>query len=150
MRLTSPVFEDHEMIPSRYTCDGLNVSPPFAWSEAPLQTRSFALVCIDPDAPSGDFYHWGVYDIAANTTHLPEHYPADGAFRSQGRNDFQKRGYGGPCPPHGHGIHRYRFRLFALDVERLPVAGNADCRKIEALSRSHAVATAELTGLYTR
>jgi len=150
MRLTSPAFGNHEVIPARYTCDSADVSPPLAWWDAPPETRSFALVCVDPDAPSGDFYHWAVYDIPADNTYLPEHYPADGAVSAQGRNDFQRKGYGGPCPPRGHGMHHYRFQLFALDVDHLPVAATAPGRGIEARARAHAIATAELIGLYAR
>jgi hypothetical protein len=150
MRLTSSAFGDHEMIPIRYTCDGSDISPPLAWSGTPTETRSFAVVCVDPDAPAGDWYHWAVYDIPADIAHLEEHYLADGVLSSQGRNDFRKKGYAGPCPPHGHGMHHYHFQLFALDVDRLPVAGSAHCREIETSARSHAIARAELTGLYAR
>jgi Raf kinase inhibitor-like YbhB/YbcL family protein len=150
MRLTSSAFSDREKIPIRFTCDGADVSPPLAWWDAPTEARSFAIVCVDPDAPSGNWYHWAVYDIPDDITHLPEHYPPDGRVPSQALNDFGKKGYGGPCPPHGHGTHHYHFKLFALNVEHLPLPVAPRCREVENMARAQAIATADLIGTYSR
>jgi Raf kinase inhibitor-like YbhB/YbcL family protein len=150
MRLTTMAFTSNSAVPKRYTCDGADVSPPLQWSGAPAETRSFALVCADPDAPAGVWYHWAAYDIPAAMTGLAEHCPPDLADFAQARNDFGKRGYGGPCPPRGHGRHHYRFKLFALDVETLGLGPSAGCRDVEQKAEAHAIATAELVGVYSR
>lgn len=150
MQLTSPAFANGGQIPRRYTCDGDDVSPPLQWSEAPAQTRSFALICRDPDAPSGMWYHWAAFDIAPDSVALPEHCPARCETMRQARTDFGKTGYGGPCPPQSHGRHHYHFTLYALDADRLAVAAGADCRAVETALGNHILATAELVGLYAR
>jgi Raf kinase inhibitor-like YbhB/YbcL family protein len=150
MRLTSSAFSDRDAIPVRFTCDGADISPPLAWADSPRDGRSFAVVCVDPDAPSGDWYHWAIYDIPADVAQLREHCPSDGRSFPQAQNDFGRNGYGGPCPPHGHGVHHYRFRLFALNVERLPLGASARCRDVERIARAHAIATADLVGVYSR
>ncbi len=150
MRLTSNAFTRGGLIPTRFTCDGANISPPLAWSGAAADTRSFAIVCSDPDAPSTVWYHWAIYDIPADVTSLPEHYPADAPGPPQALNNFRKRGYGGPCPPRGHGRHHYHFKLFALNVDRLGVGPTANCRDVEKAAQAHAIATAELVGVYSR
>ena len=116
MRLTSTAFADGERIPSRYTCDGENFSPPMSWSGAPRQTMSFVLLCDDPDAPLGMWRHWAVYDIPPSRTSLSANVPRAHAVEDfkQAINDFRHPGYGGPCPPPSHGPHRYYFRLLAL------------------------------------
>ena len=150
MRLTSSAFATGNHVPVRFTCDGANVSPPLAWSEAPAAAKSFALICADPDAPGGTWYHWAIYDIPPATRVLDEHWPPARASPPQGINDFRHSGYGGPCPPHGAPAHRYTFRLYALNVERLDLAAHAQCREVEAAGKAHAIATAELVGLYGR
>lgn len=115
--LTSPAFEDVQPIPDRYAKDRGNVSPPLLWSDAPPNTRSFALVVEDPDAPSGTFRHRILYNIPADRAGLEE--GADVSAFGRGVNDFGRNDYDGPRPPKGHGTHRYRFRLAALDVDRL-------------------------------
>jgi Raf kinase inhibitor-like YbhB/YbcL family protein len=149
LRLTSPAFTAEGTIPVRYTCDGEDMSPPLSWSGAPQGTRSFALICRDPDAPAGVWYHWALFDIAQDRHGLEERCRPGGGMH-QAVNDFGQRGYGGPCPPHGHGRHHYHFTLYALSVEYLDVAPGAHCRDVEAAARAHALATAELTGLYGR
>jgi Raf kinase inhibitor-like YbhB/YbcL family protein len=142
--LRSSAFQDGETIPRQFTCDGNNLAPPLAWSDAPEGTRSFALVMEDPDAPHGTFTHWFLYDISPNTTALGEQ-PGGTALP----NGFGRAAYGGPCPPAGHGSHRYIFTLFALDVSALEIHG----RTREALDRSlhaHTLATARLMGCYER
>lgn len=128
---TSPVFEDGGRIPNLYTCPGPNLSPPLTWDEVPGDVLSFALTCEDPDAPKGTFHHWAVYDIPAYARELPEGFGnAEHGNIRQARNGFGKIGWGGPCPPPGHGEHRYVFRLFALGVENLPVGDAPTCADI--------------------
>ena len=118
LTIKSSVFNDGEMIPSKYTCKGEDVSPPLSWEGAPSDTKSFALICDDPDAPFMTWVHWVIYDIPADVTELAEGVPKDNKLSNgakQGRNDFRKIGYGGPCPPPG-GAHRYFFKLYALDT----------------------------------
>ncbi len=150
MRLTSSAFADGAGIPRRFTCDGDDVSPPLAWSEAPAATRSFVLLCDDPDAPGGTWHHWAAYDIPADRTQLAEGAAKPGSGFQQAINDFQNSGYGGPCPPRRHGIHHYHFRLLALTVERLAVAGDPTCRAVEREARRHALEEATLVGVYER
>jgi Raf kinase inhibitor-like YbhB/YbcL family protein len=151
LKLESNAFYAGGRLPAKFTCDGGNSSPPLLWSAAPKGTRSFALVCSDPDPPSGTFYHWAVYDLTPDTQALPEGYPAraQGKGPRQAVNDFGRTGYGGPCPPKGHGPHRYFFRLYAMPLEALPVAGSS-AGEVERLAEEHALATAELVGVYER
>jgi len=151
MHFTSPAFGNGERIPERFSCDGLDQSPPLAWSEAPKGTHSFALFCDDPDAPGGTFHHWAVYDIPVSTHELPEGFPRTPTvgLARQGVNDFGKVGYGGACPPRGHGPHHYHFRLMALDVGHLSVRSSR-CGDIEATARTHSLAEIDLVGVYSR
>jgi Raf kinase inhibitor-like YbhB/YbcL family protein len=150
MRLTSSAFTRGGVIPRKFTCDGANISPPLIWSDAPAEVRSFAIVCSDPDAPSAVWYHWAIYDIPSETTSLPEHWPPDRAPPPQALNDFGKEGYGGPCPPRGHGRHHYHFKLYALKVERLGLGPVAKCREIEEAAQAQAITATELVGVYSR
>ena len=149
MRLTSSAFGSGAHVPARFTCDGDNVSPPLAWTDPPPSVRSFALICSDPDAPGGTWYHWGIYNIPPATRLLEAHWPLAGPL-PQAINDFGRAGYGGPCPPPGAHAHRYFFRLYALNIARLDVGAQPRCREVEAAAKAHAVATAELMGLYAR
>jgi len=152
LRLSSPEFAENARIPKRFTCDGDDVSPPLEWRDAPRETRSFAVLCDDPDAPAGTWHHWALFDIPPETTRLPAAYPTDprvGDTR-QALNDFQRSGYGGPCPPHGHGTHHYRFRLLALSVASLDLPKTARCPDVESAARSHAIAESQLIGTYAR
>jgi Raf kinase inhibitor-like YbhB/YbcL family protein len=142
--LTSSAFEDGETIPRACTCDGIDVAPPLAWSGAPEGTRSYALIMEDPDAPRGIFTHWLLYDIPATTTDLQEQ--ADGTALP---NSFGRAAYGGPCPPPGHGPHRYVFTLYAIDVPALDVRSRSRASFDRAL-RAHTLGTARLTGRYER
>jgi Raf kinase inhibitor-like YbhB/YbcL family protein len=150
--LTSPAFSDGARIPARYTCEGEDRSPPLAWSGAPAAALSLALICSDPDAPVGTWYHWVIFDLPAGRTELPEALDKDAAlpFARQAVNDFKRTGYGGPCPPKGHGTHRYQFRLLALDVAALPMPLRCDARAVEQTAKAHILAEATLTGLYSR
>ena len=152
LSLTSPAFDQGATIPKEYSCEGRDRSPPLTWSGAPEGTRSFALVCDDPDAPGGTFHHWAVWDIPAAWSQLDEgHGPeslSDGL--KQAENDFGKPGYGGPCPPEGHGTHHYHFRLMALSEESLPVAPGASCVEVQEAARPYVLETRELIGVYER
>ncbi|WP_244532974.1 YbhB/YbcL family Raf kinase inhibitor-like protein [Geitlerinema sp. PCC 9228] len=150
MELTSRAFSANQQIPSKYTCDGDDISPPLSWSEPPAGTQSFALICDDPDAPVGTFVHWVWFNIPADTRQLPESIaneanPSVGGI--QGKNNFGKLGYGGPCPPGGN--HRYFFKLYALDTQLSLEAGANKSQVVEAME-GHILANAELVGRYQR
>lgn len=152
LTLTSTAFSHGERIPERHTCEGDDLSPPLAWSGAPKGTASFALLCDDPDAPRGTWHHWAVFDIPADTSALREGYPPDAAVGRvrQAVTDFGRTGYGGPCPPPGHGIHHYFFKLLALNVARLDLPAGARCEDVEEGAEPHVLARAELMGTYSR
>ncbi len=133
-------------VPREFTCDGQDRIPPFAWSDPPPGTKSFAIVVHDPDAPRGDFVHWVAWNLP------PEMQSADPATPSrgiQGRNDFGKLGWGGPCPPRGHGPHRYVFEVVALD-RTLDLARGETRASLEAAMRGHVLARGELVATYER
>lgn len=150
MQLRSSAFLDGTTIPRRFTCDGTDLSPPLDWSDAPEATRSFVLLCDDPDAPAGTWRHWAAYDIPADRAALVEGAAQQGKGFKQAINDFQQPGYGGPCPPRGDGIHRYRFRLLALAVDRLPARREPSCQAVEREANKHLLAEAILIGTYQR
>lgn len=151
-QLTSTAFKAGERIPRRYTCDGDDRSPPLAWSGAPAGTKSFALLCDDPDAPAGTWHHWSLFDIPFSVVHLDEGYSSrERAVQTrQAVNDFGNVGYGGPCPPPGHGVHHYHFNLLALDVEKLKLATRPRCSEVKRAAKARMLAMAELIGLYSR
>ena len=144
-RLTSSAFDNGETIPGVFTCEGDNLAPPLTWSGAPEGARSFALIMDDPDAPNGTFTHWLLYDIPADATELGHHTAAGKTLR----NSFGRSGYGGPCPPPGHGPHRYFFTLYALDVAQLELHGAAR-QALERALHPHVLETAQLMGRYER
>jgi Raf kinase inhibitor-like YbhB/YbcL family protein len=143
--LSSPAFGEGQPIPARHTCDGENVSPALIWTAPPEGARSLALVVDDPDAPSGVWTHWLGWGIEPGPGALAEAERP----RSEGLNDFGKIGYGGPCPPRGHGPHRYVFRLYALDG-RLELPRGAKKYELERSLGGGVLAAAELTGTYER
>lgn len=145
MDVTSAVFTPDGPIPRRYTCDGAGVSPPLSWGEPPQGTRSFALIVDDPDAPGRVFTHWVAWGIPADRRGLDD---GEAAPR-EGRNDFGRHGWGGPCPPPGHGPHRYLFRLLALDTELdlEPASGKSE---LERAAEGHVLEEARLVGTYER
>ncbi|MDO8876501.1 MAG: YbhB/YbcL family Raf kinase inhibitor-like protein [Pseudolabrys sp.] len=152
MQLSSTAFSDGTAIPSRYTCDGEDISPPLSWKDSPTGTRSFVLLCDDHDAPGGTWHHWAAYDIPANLTS-----PVPGAAQrierlafKQAVNDFQNIGYGGPCPPPEHGLHHYNFRLLALSVDRLAVGKKPSCLDVAREARKHVLTEATVVGVYER
>lgn len=149
--LASSAFRNGQPIPAASSCDGRDQSPELNWSKPPEGTHSMALIADDPGAPGGTFRHWGVYDI------VPEaHGLAKGAGNETGGtltmavNDFGKAAYGGPCPPSGHGVHYYRFRLLALDVPSLDLPQAATVERLEAVAEPHVIGRAELIGTYER
>ncbi len=151
LRLRSPAFADGDLIPVAYTCTGADRSPPLRWDAPPPGTRSLALIMDDPDAPGGRFIHWVLYQIPPDRTELPEGVPAEPAVEGigfQGRNDFGRIGYGGPCPPPGP-AHRYRFTLYALDIspDLPPGAGAA---AVEQAIQGHIRGIGRLIGRYGR
>ena len=144
--LTSTAFEPRAEIPARYTCDGADVSPPLTWKGAPNGTASLVLMVHDPDARG--FTHWLAYEIPGGPSgSLPEAVAPDAATPKQGRNDFGKVGYGGPCPPAGTGTHHYVFGLWAVD-RSLGLTPGLKAPAVEAAMDGHILATTELVGLY--
>jgi Raf kinase inhibitor-like YbhB/YbcL family protein len=150
MQITSAAFRDGEDIPVKHTCDGEDVSPPLEWAGVPEGTKTLAIICDDPDAPMGIWVHWVVFNIPGNTTQLPEGVPPEreldiGAV--QGMNDFKKIGYGGPCPPSG--VHRYFFKIYALDSE-LDLTSGATKNHVMLSMEGHVLEEAHLMGTYRR
>lgn len=150
IQLISEAFSEGAMIPTRYTCDGEDVSPPLSWTELPPETGSFALICEDPDAPVGTWDHWVLFNIPASATGLPEAVSAtatldDGSVH--GNNSWGRLGYGGPCPPGG--THRYIFSLFALDIKLDLKSGATKSGLLKAME-GHILARTRLMGKYRR
>src|SRR5437868_241062 len=145
LRVSSSVFADGAPIPKKYTCDGQDVPPPLELSGVPTQSKSIAVICEDPDAPSGTFTHWVLYDVPASTGAIGE----GASIGKAGMNDFGKPGFGGPCPPKKDGAHNYRFHVYALDVDSLGRAGLSIQEAIDAMN-GHILAEGELTGIYER
>lgn len=143
--LESDAFANAQAISSRHSCEGEDVSPQLRWSDVPEGTRSLALVVDDPDAPGGVFTHWIAWGLDPAAEGLGEGEPAP----HEGQNDFGTSDYRGPCPPPGHGRHRYVFRLYALDAEPGLAAGAAKPELEEAIA-GHVLTTAELVGTYER
>jgi Raf kinase inhibitor-like YbhB/YbcL family protein len=145
----SSAFPEGGNIPALHTCDGADFSPALEWSGAPEGTQSFALVVDDPDASSGNWTHWLLYDLPAGTTNLPQGYRV-AAPALEGRNDFGRPGFGGPCPPKGHGSHRYNFRLCALNTATLGLPVAARRADVEKALKKHVLAEAKYLGRYER
>jgi Raf kinase inhibitor-like YbhB/YbcL family protein len=142
MKLMSNDFKHNEMMDSKFTCDGKDISPHLRWEGAPANTKSFALSCNDPDAPVGDWIHWYVYNIPANINEIKQGGPVPGI---EVQNDFRKTKYGGPCPPSG--THRYFFRIYALKVDNLERINKNNFREI---IKKNTIEPAEIIGLYKR
>jgi Raf kinase inhibitor-like YbhB/YbcL family protein len=142
LNISSPAFQEDEMIPSKYTCEGANVNPPLDIKNIPEEAKCLALIVDDPDAPNGTWVHWIVWNIPV-THHLKErHVPG-----KEGVNDFQQHRYGGPCPPSG--THRYFFKVYALDA-LLDLPANARKVDVEKAMSEHIIGFGELIGLYKR
>jgi Raf kinase inhibitor-like YbhB/YbcL family protein len=148
-KLFSSAFSDGGRIPSLHSCQGADVSPSLEWSGEPAGTRSFALVVDDPDAPSGTWTHWLLFDIPPTVHTLAQGY-APGSLGVSGTNDFGKLGYGGPCPPKGHGPHRYFFKLHALDVATLGLHAGVNASGLKQALEGHVLAEARCLGRYER
>ncbi len=145
MELWSDAFENGEAVPEMYTCDGENINPPLHFSDFPEGTESLAIMVEDPDAPSGDFTHWIIWNIPPDTREILEAEVPVGAV--QGMNDSGNLGYTGPCPPEGE--HRYFFRAYALDVV-LKLDEGAEQEDLQAAMEDHILDEAELVGIYSR
>jgi Raf kinase inhibitor-like YbhB/YbcL family protein len=150
IKIKSLAFEAGGMIPSKFTCDGPDVSPALEWESVPENAKTLAIICDDPDAPMGTWVHWVIFNIPAGLGGLEEDVPADEVLSSgaiQGINDFRRIGYGGPCPPSG--IHRYFFKIYALDTELDLKPGATKSQVLEAME-GHILAQGELMGRYSR
>jgi hypothetical protein len=150
-QLRSPAFKENELIPKKYTCDGSDVSVALNWSDPPKDTKSFALIVDDPDAPAGTWVHWVLYDLPPDTREIPENNPRQENLDNgakQGNNDFGKIGYGGPCPPAGPS-HRYVFKLYALD-KISGLSTKATKQQLLDVMKGHTLAEAQLVGTYKR
>jgi Raf kinase inhibitor-like YbhB/YbcL family protein len=156
MQITSTTFAEGQPIPQKYTCQGQDISPSLKWTNAPADTKSYALIADDPDAPDPrapkmTWVHWVLYDLPATTTELAEDVtkaPTLSNGAKQGINDFKHIGYGGPCPPPG-GAHRYYFKLYALDKMLELEPGATKSKLLEAM-QGHTLAEAQLMGTYQR
>lgn len=151
LELASSAFQPGSLIPQKFTCDGPDVSPQLRWSDLPAGTQSVSLILDDPDAPAGTWVHWVLYDLPPGVPELPEGVPPQEELPNggrQGRNDFRKIGYGGPCPPPGP-AHRYFFKLYALDAKTNLKPG-ATKAELERAMKGHVLAQAELIGRYKR
>ena len=146
LQVTSSAFAGNEAIPRKYTCDGDEVSPPLEWRSAPKNAKSLAVICDDPDAPSGTFTHWIVYDIPITVTKLDEGSSGHGV---EGTNGFGKIGYGGPCPPPADTAHHYIFHVYALEIGSLGRA-RMSRQEVDQAMKGHIIAEGRLTGRYQR
>ena len=150
LTVKSSAFTEGGMIPKEYTCDGEDISPQLEWTGAPEGTKSFAVICDDPDAPIGTFVHWVLFNLPAGTTELPKGVPNKTTLETgakQGTNDFNNIGYGGPCPPGG--THRYYFKIYALDTELALKPGVSKSDLLNAVE-GHILEEGRLMGKYQR
>jgi Raf kinase inhibitor-like YbhB/YbcL family protein len=152
MKITSSAFPHNGQIPTQYTCEGEDVSPPLSWSDVPPGAKSLALIVDDPDAPDPaapkmTWVHWVLYDIPPNVAGLPEAVKSLPPGTREGLNDWQRTSYGGPCPPVGR--HRYFFKLYALDVE-LPDLRHPRKAALEKAMKGHVLTEAQLFGTYQK
>lgn len=152
IEVTSSAFTEGARIPKKYTCDGQDISPALKWSGVPQKTKSIALICDDPDAPSGTWVHWVIYSIPQDLTELQEgvvktNMLPDGT--KQGTTDFKRVGYGGPCPPPGHGAHHYYFKVYALDIQ-VGLKAGATKKDLEKSMKGHILGQGQLIGTYER
>jgi Raf kinase inhibitor-like YbhB/YbcL family protein len=144
-KITTAAFDHEGNIPSRYTCDGIDINPPLKIDHIPSSAKSMALIVDDPDAPSKTWVHWVAWNIDPKITEIKENSVPIGAV--QGLNDFRKHNYGGPCPPSG--THRYYFKIYALDT-MLDLGNNAEKPDLEKAMKGHIIGQAELMGRYKR
>ena len=150
IQVFSPAFKGGGMIPSKYTCDGENISPALQWQGVPPAARSIAIISDDPDAPMGTWVHWVLFNLPAETEQLSEKIAAEATLANgakHGTNDFRKLGYGGPCPPNG--THRYFFKVYCLDIVLNEPAGITKRQLLDAM-HGHVLANGQLMGKYKR
>jgi len=150
LKITSAAFQNGAMIPKQFTCDDRDVSPSLAWTEGPAGTKTFALICNDPDAPVGTWVHWVLFNLPATTAELPENIAPEPTLafgERHGKNSWGRFGYGGPCPPSG--THRYFFKLYALDAS-LALPPGATKMEVEKAMQGHSLAQGQLMGRYKR
>jgi len=150
LEIRSSAFAAGEAIPQKYACDGDDMSPPLSWSGAPSETRSFAIIADDPDAPIGTWVHWVLYNVPAQVGSLPEGVSVGSSLPVgglQGKNGSGRLGYQGPCPPSG--THRYFFRVYALD-KPLKISPGASKEQLLKAMKGHILAQGELMGLYSK
>jgi Raf kinase inhibitor-like YbhB/YbcL family protein len=149
--ITSDAFDNHSTIPIENTCEGLDKNPPLKWKDFPEGTKSYSLTCVDPDAPMGDWIHWLVWNIPADFNALESDIkPSTQVPFQQGLNSWGKPGYGGPCPPRGHGPHRYFFKLYALSVDSIELDSSSRIEALLSAIKEYQLGTAELMGIYER
>jgi hypothetical protein len=148
-KLMVSAFAEGAMIPKLHTCGGADLSPSLEWSGEPPETRSFALLVDDPDAPVGTWNHWLLFDLPPSVRSLAQGYQP-GKLGQSGLNDFGRLGYGGPCPPTGHGPHRYFFRLYAVAAPSLGLAAGARRAEVDNALKGHILAEAQYMGRYER
>lgn len=150
IELKSKAFDNGGVIPEKYTCDGDDISPPLSWKSVPKETKSIALICDDPDAPTGTWVHWVVYNLPPDLRELKENIIPERKIENggiQGMNDFKKIGYGGPCPPGG--THRYFFKIYALDTV-IDLGPGATKSHLLIAMEGHILAKEDLMGKYSR
>lgn len=150
MILSSNSFDNEGFVPKEYSCEGQDFSPHFKWENIPTGTVSFALTCIDPDAPMGDWIHWIAWNIPADWDALQKNIdPNDQSQIVQGTNSWGRTGYGGPCPPVGHGPHRYYFTIYALDT-KLSLESTSRLEDLVSAMKGHILGKGEIMGKYER
>lgn len=147
MKISSPAFAHNTLIPSKYTCDGNNISPPLVFNDIPANTKALALIVDDPDAPGGIWTHWMLYNLSPTIKSLPENITTYPSGTLIGKNSWQEMAYGGPCPPSD--THRYFFKLYALD-EILPLTSGLTNDELVQKMSKHVITQAELVGLYQK
>ena len=150
MEVKTSAFKNGGFIPSKYTCDGANISIPLEIKDIPKEAKSIAIIMDDPDAPMGTFVHWVFYNIPPFLNHLPENIPNDPKLKykiAQGRNDFGKIGYGGPCPPNE--IHRYFIKVYALD-KNLNLPPKLTKEQLLKAIKNHIIQKTKIIGRYKR
>ena len=145
MKIVSTVFKNNQMIPQKYTCDGKNINPPLQIIDIPKEAKSLVLIVDDPDAPSGDWVHWLVWNIPPTIKFISENESPQGAI--QGTNDSGRQNYDGPCPPSG--IHHYQFKIYVLDTI-LNLPSNSRKKDLENSMQGHILNKDMLLGLYQR
>ncbi|MGE5647768.1 MAG: YbhB/YbcL family Raf kinase inhibitor-like protein [Acidobacteriota bacterium] len=148
-KITVGAFAEGGAIPNLQSCDGADLSPSIEWDGEPRDTKSFALIVDDPDAPAGTWNHWLLWDIPASVHALAQGFKP-GQLGQSGTNDFGKKGYNGPCPPRGHGPHRYFFKIYALDVPSLGLREGAKRADLDRALKNHVLAQSQYMGRYER